>query len=155
MEKFMLQTWILLSLAALLIWGAWGMLANLTSRELGGFSALVWEVAGAMLVGVAILGWLARTGGLETTARGATFGLLTGVSYTVGLTFLFVALNQANNDGSGGQGSGNVQTILVLTALYPVIAALLNYFFLSEPISLRQLIGMGVGLTGIAILVTS
>ena len=149
----MLQTWLLLSLAALLIWGSWGLFANLTTQYLGGFSALVWEVIGAMVVGAIILGWLFRSEGLETSMRGATFGLLTGISYTVGLTFLFLALASANNAETAGNSS-QVHSIIVLTALYPVLAVGLNYVFLSEPVSLRQLVGMGIGLMGIAILMT-
>jgi bacterial/archaeal transporter family protein len=148
------QTWLILSVAALLIWGSWGVFANLTSRHLGGFSALVWEVIGALIVGVAILGWLLRNGGLETPVRGASFGILTGISYTIGLTFLFLALSSVAGKGSDSSTGGSVHTVLVLTALYPVIAVVLNYAFLSEPISARQLIGMGIGLLGIGILVT-
>lgn len=149
-----MQTWLILSVAALLIWGSWGVFANLTTQYIGGFSALVWEVIGAMLVGVFVLGWLLRNGGLETATRGATFGLLTGISYTIGLTFLFLALSSVHgNQTSGGSGS-QVHTVLILTALYPVLAVVLNYLVLSEPLSLRQLSGMGIGLIGIAILMT-
>jgi bacterial/archaeal transporter family protein len=150
----MFQTWLVLSIAALLIWGSWGVFANLTSRYLGGYSALVWEVAGAMVVGLVVLGWLIRNGGLETPVRGASFGILTGVTYTIGLGFLFLALTSVAGKGSGPDSGGNVHTIIVLTALYPVIAVALNYLILSEPVSPRQLLGMGIGLVGIAILVT-
>lgn len=151
----MFPTWLLLSLAALFIWGGWGMFANLAASRLGGFSALVWEVIGALIVGGIALIWLARSNGLEMQLKGATFGIATGITYTIGLAFLFLALNQANGQNGSGSSSGNVHTILILTALYPVVAVILNYFLLSEPISLRQIVGMGVGLTGIAILVSS
>lgn len=149
----MLQTWLILSLAALLIWGSWGVFANLTTRYVDGFSALVWEVIGAMVVGAIILTWLFRSEGLEAGVRGATFGLLTGISYTVGLTFLFLALSSANNAETAGNSS-QVHSIIVLTALYPVVSVALSYFFLSESVSFRQLAGMGLGLIGIAVLVT-
>jgi putative multiple sugar transport system permease protein len=55
----MFPMWLILSVAALLIWGACGLFANLTARNLGGFSALVWEVIGAMIVGGVVLGWIA------------------------------------------------------------------------------------------------
>jgi drug/metabolite transporter (DMT)-like permease len=66
------------------------------------------------------------------------------------LTLHYLGSRQAH-DGS----SGNVHTVLVLTALYPIIATALNYVVLDEAVSLRQLTGMGIGLTGIAILVTN
>jgi bacterial/archaeal transporter family protein len=154
MERSMFPMWLILSVAALLIWGAWGLFANLTARNLGGFSALVWEVIGAMIVGGVVLGWIARNGGLETSIRGASFGLLTGITYTIGLAFLFLALNNAANKGPGETSGGSVHTILILTALYPVIAVALNYLLLDEALSPRQIVGMGIGVAGIAILVT-
>lgn len=151
----MFSTWLLLSLAALLMWGGWGFFANLAARNLGGLSALVWEVIGAMLTGGIILLWLLRNGGLEMSVRGASFGIATGITYTVGLTFLFLALNQTSGRHDGGTSSGSVHTIFILTALYPLIVVILNYFILSEPVSLRQIIGLSFGLTGIAILMSS
>ena len=155
MERLMFPTWLILCISALLIWGAWGLFANLTARYLGGFSALVWEVIGAMMVGGIVLVWLVATQGLEVSARGASFGLATGISYTIGLAFFFLALNEASAMNGGNSSGGNVHTILILTALYPIVAVALNYFVLGDPVSLRQLIGMTMGITGIAILVTS
>ena len=151
----MMQTWLILSIATLVVWGSWGLFANLTARYLGGFSALVWEVIGAMIVGLVVLGWLLRNGGLETSFRGAGFGLATGITYTIGLTFLFLALNHVGGKTSDDSSGGSVHTILILTALYPIIAVGLNYVILDEALSIRQLVGMGVGLAGIAILVSS
>lgn len=151
----MIQSWLVLSLIALLIWGGWGVFANLTAKHLSGYNALIWEVAGAMVAGGVVLTWLLRNGGLDTTVRGASFGLATGITYTSGLLFLFLAMNRASQGVSSGESSGSVNTILVLTALYPVIAVALNYLFLGEPFSLRQVVGMCIGLTGIAILMTS
>jgi bacterial/archaeal transporter family protein len=155
MELAMLQTWLLLSIVALLIWGSWGVFANLTTRYLDGFSALVWEVIGALIVGVGVLLWLARNGGLDTSGKGATFGILTGVSYTIGLTFLFLALHYLSSRQPSDGGVSHVHTVIAVTALYPVIAVVLNYLILGEALSMRQVCGMGVGLVGIAILVTS
>lgn len=150
----MFQTWLLLSIAALLIWGGWGVFANLTAKYLAGFSALVWEVVGAMILGGIVLVWLAWNGTLEVSGRGVGFGIATGLTYTAGLAFLFLALNQVGASQENGASAGNVHTIIILTALYPIVSAAINYLVLSEPLSLRQIIGMGVGLAGIAILVS-
>jgi drug/metabolite transporter (DMT)-like permease len=150
----MFPTWLSLSLAALLMWGGWGLFANLAARHLGGFSALVWEVIGAVLVGTTILFWLLRNEGMAVPARGALFGIATGVTYTIGLAFLFLALNHARGNQDGASDSGNIHTVFILTALYPVLVVGLNYAILGEPISVRQVIGMVVGLAGIAILVS-
>lgn len=94
-----------------------------------------------------------RVSGLETDPRGITFGLLTGVTYTIGLIFLFFALRSGVGDAVVGTG-GRVHTILVITAMYPLLSAVLNYTILSEPISGRQLLGMLMGVGAIAVFVS-
>lgn len=38
--------------------------------------------------------------------------------------------------------------------MYPVVAAIINYFILDEPLSLRQLVGMSLAVVAIAIFAT-
>lgn len=149
----MLKPWLMLSLATLLIWGGWGIFANLTSQHLKSYSAIVWEVAGAALVAIVVLIFFLRFSDLETNARGVTFGLLTGVTYTVGLIFLFFALRSGVGEAAVGSG-GRVHTILVITAMYPLVSAALNYTILGEPISGRQLLGMFLGVGAIVVFVS-
>ena len=149
----MLKPWLLLSLAALLIWGGWGVFANLTAQYLRSYSAIFWEVAGAALVAVVVLVFFLRFSDLETNARGVTFGVLTGITYTIGLVFLFFALRYGVGEAAAGTG-GRVHTILVITAMYPLVSAVINYTVLSEPISGRQLLGMMLGVGAIVVFVS-
>jgi bacterial/archaeal transporter family protein len=149
----LLKPWLLLSLAALLIWGGWGIFANLTAQHLRTYSAIFWEVVGAALVAIVVLVVFLRFTGLETNPRGVTFGMLTGVTYTVGLVFLFFALRSGVSEAAVGTG-GRVHTILVITAMYPLVAAVLNYTILNEPLTGRQLLGMGLGVGAIAVFVS-
>jgi uncharacterized membrane protein len=149
----MLKPWLLLSLATLVIWGSWGIFANLTAQYLRTYSAIFWEVAGAALVAVIVLVFFLRFSGLETDPKGITFGVLTGVTYTVGLVFLFFALRSGIGEGAVGTG-GRVHTILVITAMYPLIAAALNYTILNEPLNSRQLMGMILGVGAIVVFVS-
>jgi bacterial/archaeal transporter family protein len=149
----LLKPWLLLSLAALLIWGGWGIFANLTAQHLRTYSAIFWEVVGAALVAIVVLVVFLRFTGLETNPRGVTFGILTGVTYTVGLVFLFFALRSGVSDAAVGTG-GRIHTILVITAMYPLVAAVLNYTILNEPLSGRQLLGMTMGVGAIVVFVS-
>lgn len=149
----MIKPWILLSLAALVVWGGWGIFANLTAQHLKAYSAIFWEVVGAALVAIVVLVFFLRFAGLETNLRGVTFGMLTGVTYTVGLIFLFFALRSGIGEATAGTG-GRIHTILVITAMYPLVAAVLNYTILNEPLSGRQLLGMGLGVGAIAVFVS-
>ncbi len=148
-----MKPWLLLSLAALLTWGAWGIFANLTSQYLRSYSAIFWEVAGAAIVAIFVLLVFLRVSGLETDPKGITFGLLTGVTYTIGLIFLFFALRSGVGAGVAGT-DGRVHTILMITAMYPLLSAVLNYTILSEPISGRQLLGMLMGVGAIVVFVS-
>ena len=149
----MLKPWLLLSLAALLIWGGWGIFANLTAQYLRTYSAIFWEVAGAALVAIVVLVFFLRFSGLETDPKGVTFGVLTGVTYTIGLVFLFFALRSGIGEAAVGTG-GRVHTILVITAMYPLVAAVLNYTILNEPLNGRQLLGMILGVGAIVVFVS-
>lgn len=142
------------SLVALAIWGLWGVFANLASRHLGSYSAIVWEVIGAAIVALIILFGFLRVTDLQADFEGMTYGILTGATYTIGLLFLFLALRAAVTSGPSNGPTGHVHTILVITAMYPLLAAVLNYIILNEPLSLRQLIGMGLGVTAIVVFVS-
>lgn len=141
--------WVAAMVGALVVWGMWGVFFNLTTRYVNATSALVWEVIGAVLVGALVLGITTQQRQFEHEARGVVFGLLTGVAYTIGLLLAFVALRSAN--AASGSGSGKVHTVLVVTALYPLLAGVFNYLILSEPLSGRQMVGMGLGVVAIAI----
>lgn len=148
-----MRSWLLLSLATLLIWGVWGIFANLTAQHVRAYSAIFWEVVGAVLVAAVVLVVALRSGGLETDVRGAGFGVLTGICYTAGLLFLFFALRSGFSVAGSGTG-GRVHTILVITAMYPLLSAVLNYAILNEPISGRQLLGMLLGVGAIVVFVS-
>lgn len=142
--------WVIAMVGALLVWGLWGVFFNLTTRYVNATSSLIWEVAGAAIVGVLVLSITAQQRQFENDPRGMLFGILTGVTYTIGLLLAFVALRSANA-ASGGLESGKVHTVLVVTALYPLVAGIFNYLLLSEPLSGRQMVGMGLGVVAIAI----
>lgn len=146
-----MRRWLILSLIALFIWGFWGFFANLASRYLGSYSALFWETMGALIVGVFVLLAFLRVNGLKVEPKeGTGFGTLTGVAYTVGLIFFFVALGATAATGSS-ESTGNVHTILVVTGMYPIVASVINYFAFNEPLSLRQFVGLGMALAAITI----
>lgn len=149
-----MQAWFAYALIALALWGVWGVFANLTARHLDSYSAMIWEVVGAISVALIVLLGFLRVNGLKFDARGTGYGLLTGIVYTAGLVFLFAALRAAATANRGDSPSGHVHTILVVSALYPLVAGLINYGLLDEPLSARQAVGMALGLGAVIIFVT-
>lgn len=146
-----MSSWFGVSLAALACWGVWGVFANLASRHLTAGSALVWEVVGAVLVAAVALPLVVRHEGLGLDVAGVTYAVLTGIFYTVGLGLVFLALTRSQAEGHPGA----VHTILLLTALYPLVASLLNVVILSEPLSVRQLVAIPFAVTAVVLFATA
>lgn len=124
-----MENWLLSAFAALLIYGLWGFFPKLAVTYISPASALIWEVAGAMLVGLVSLFWVGFQP--DTHPKGILFAVLTGVTGMVGTLFFFAAASR-----------GKISVVVSMTALYPLITIVLAAVFLREPISLTQIFGM-------------
>ena len=131
--------WLPASLLALLIYGLWGFFPKLAVQYISPRSALVWEVAGALLVGIGILASL--HGRPDLQPRGILFAMLTGITGMAGTLFFFMASRQ-----------GKISLVVSITALYPLITILLAVLFLGEKLSGRQLGGIVSALIAIYLL---
>lgn len=151
-----MKRWLVLSLIALFVWGFWGLFANLTSRYLDSYSAMFWESMGALIIGVFVLVVFLRVKGLRfQPKKGVGFSILTGAFYTVGLIFFFAAVGIAAATDSSSAPTGHVHTILIVTGMYPLVAAVINYFVFDEPLSKRQFLGMTLAFIAIMIFATA
>lgn len=149
------KRWLIHSFIALFVWGFWGLFGNLAARYLDAYSATFWESMGALIVGLFVLvAFLGGKGLSFKPKRGILFSILTGASYTVGLIFFFSALVIAASERSSPSPGGDVHTILIVTGMYPIVATVINYFVFDEPLSRRQLTGMGVAILAITIFAT-
>jgi len=128
--------WLAPALGALFLYGLWGFFPKLAVTYIRPESAIVYEVIGALIVGLAVLG---ATGlRLETDVRGVVFAVLTGVAGIAGTLLFFMAAR-----------TGSLPVVVSLTALYPVISILLAALFLNEPVSLRQAAGIALSFAAI------
>ncbi|MBU0673923.1 MAG: EamA family transporter [Proteobacteria bacterium] len=124
-----MQNWLLASLVALFLYGFWGFFPKLAVTYLDARSSVVYEVMGAMLVGLLVL--LSLRFQPDTQPRGIFFALLTGITGMAGTLCYFYAA-----------GRGRISLVVSITALYPLITILLAALFLKEPITLKHLAGM-------------
>ena len=136
---FPMDNWLFTALLALLIYGFWGFFPKLAVTYINPQSALIFEVAGALLVGLIALGF--SNFQPQTHLKGVLFAMLTGIAGMTGTFFFFAAASR-----------GRISIVVSLTALYPLITILLAAVFLREPVTAKQGLGMLFALLAIALL---
>jgi transporter family protein len=121
--------WFNFSLAALGLWGVWGVLSKAASRHLPAAAVYLLAVAGHL----AVIGYLGLTGGLTIPWQpaGLAFALAGGVCMAFGLLSFFSAL-----------AAGPASVVVPLTALYPMVTVVLSWALLKEDLTLRHLAGI-------------
>ncbi|HEX9714875.1 MAG TPA: EamA family transporter [Desulfurivibrionaceae bacterium] len=134
-----MESWLIPASAALIIYGLWGFFPKLAVTYINPASALIYEVAGAMLVGLLTLFWVGFQP--ETHPKGILFAVLTGVAGMLGTLCFFVAASR-----------GKLSVVVSMTALYPLITILLAAIFLREPVTAKQILGMVCAVAAILLL---
>lgn len=99
-------------------------------------SALVFQSLGILIIGFITLSILNFK--LDTSTKGVSFGLLSGLASGIGCLFFLIAADK-----------GKASTVVTLTALYPLITIILSYILLRETINLKQFIGIVLALAAI------
>ena len=133
-----MKTWFVYASIAWLIFGFWGFFPKLAVNHIRPQSALVYEVAGAMLVGLATLFLIHFQ--LDVHPKGILFAVLTGITGMVGTLFFFAAVRE-----------GPVSVVVSMTALYPLITICLAATLLHEPVTLKQAAGMVLAIAAIVL----
>jgi transporter family protein len=121
--------WLPSAILALFSFGLWGLFSKLALTHIDSKSALIFQTAGVLIVGIITLGMLNFKP--ATDLKGLSFGLLTGLAYGVGCLFYLIAADK-----------GKIVTVVTLTALYPLVTILLSYLILQETINMKQMLGI-------------
>jgi len=124
-----MNSWVIFAILALLVWGFWGFFPKLATNYISPKSVLVYEVIGAIIVGMAVLFLINFKP--EVNAKGITFAILTGIAGTLGALFFIFAVSR-----------GETSVVVTTTALYPLITIILAFLILKEPITIKQGVGM-------------
>ncbi len=133
-----MAAWVAPAALAFLLWGVWAFLPKLTTRYVDPASAIVYHALGGLAVAVVVLAMI----GLRPAAdpRGIGLAVLTGVLGIGGaLAYLYAVVR------------GPVAVIATVTALYPVLTVALAAALLHEPLTLRQGLGIVLGLVAIVL----
>ncbi len=131
--------WLIPAAIAFICWGMWAFLPKLTTRFLDPKSAIIYEVAGGIVFALVVL--VMSGFRLAIEGRGILLAAFTGVlGFAGALAYLIAVLK------------GPVTLISTVTGLYPILAVVLAYVFLNEPISVKQGIGILLGLVAIILI---
>jgi transporter family protein len=128
-----MKEWILPTLGAMFFWGLWGFIPKITTRYLQPSHAIVYEVAGGIVLAAIVL-WL-NGFQVEVQPRGMILAMLTGMLGFLGALCFLTAASR-----------GPVTLVASLSSLYPVLSVGLAVLILHETLSLRQSIGIALAI---------
>ncbi len=140
-----IPTWLLWSLATIVLWGTWGLVSKIASAGVDAFVNQLLYTAGLapLLIFVA---WTVHkrraTERRDGRATGVFWAFLTGILGGVGNIAFFQALVK------GGKAS----VVAPVTALFPMVTVLLALIFLRERLGRVQWVGLGLAFVAIYLL---
>jgi transporter family protein len=133
-----MKEWLLPASMTMICWGIWGFIPKITTRYINPLSASVFEGLGSAIFALIILFTLSFKP--EIHPKGVSLAFITGLLGMLGALFYLFAMLK-----------GKVSVIATLVALNPVITIGLAYFFLKEPITLKEGVGMIFALIAIVL----
>jgi uncharacterized membrane protein len=135
------SSWMLLSIATVLLWGSWGLQSKMIVDRISPWMNQVLFSIGL----VPLLAWMFFSKNLRHAAgapkKGAAYGLLTGMLGGVGNVTFYLALSE-----------GKASVIVPMIGLAPLITVVLALVILKESINRAQGIGLVLALISIYLL---
>lgn len=131
------QSWLIPALLCMAAWGVSRLFPKLATNHIDPKSALAYEVLGEV---IAVLLILATLGFVKPMFdfKGSSFAVLAGLFGGAGVYWYLLAADR-----------GNVSQLVGVTALYPVITVLLGVLVLNEPLTAKQIAGVGLAVTAV------
>jgi uncharacterized membrane protein len=136
-----MKEWLLPTGLALFAWMFWGFLPKLAARHINAQSAMVYQVLGGLVIGLAVLINLKFK--VDFNVPGMLYGLAIGLLGFFGALMYLIAASK-----------GPLALVAPITALYPMGVILLSFLVLGEAITTKQGIGIGLSLVSIYLIST-
>jgi bacterial/archaeal transporter family protein len=134
-----MRQWLFPTFGAFILWGLWSFIPKITTRYITPKSAILFEVLGGIVVAAAVL--ISMRFKPDIHPVGIALALTTGIlGFSGALLFLYAV------------SKGPVSLVAVLSALYPVITVLLSIMILKEAISMKQWLGIALGLVSMLLI---
>jgi uncharacterized membrane protein len=136
------SSWMLLSLATVLLWGSWGLQSKIIVDRISPWMNQVLFSIGLLPLMIWMPFWKNLTQTTGSPRAGAVYGLITGVLGGVGNVFLYLALSM------GGKAS----IVVPLVGLAPLVTVVLAFLVLKEHLNRFQVVGLILALMSIYLL---
>lgn len=136
-----MEYWLLFSLLSIMLWSLWAFLPKISLQYLRPEQIFGFETIGGLLVALLVL---AYTHSIDIHPLGSTLALLSGL-FNYGGVYLYIRLISQRSVGVAA----------ISTGLYPLIAVVLGIVLLSEPVTLRKVLGVLFGLFALALILYS
>jgi transporter family protein len=124
-----------------LTWGLWGVFSKLAANYTKPRQSILFQTVGVLAFALVVL--VLEKFRVEWTTPGFTWAALGGFFAFVGFLTFFAALTD-----------GKTSTVVVLSALYPLVTILISVAFLHERLTGRQTLGVLLALIASALLAT-
>jgi transporter family protein len=137
----MMKQWLLPTFGAFVLWGLWSFIPKITIKHISPKSAMLFEVLGGIILAIIVL--ISLNFKPDIHPKGVFLAIVTGIlGFAGALCFLYAA------------SKGPISLVAVLSALYPIIAIVLAVFFLNESITIKQGLGIVLGLGAMILIAT-
>uniref|UniRef100_A0A7C1WID2 EamA family transporter n=1 Tax=candidate division WOR-3 bacterium TaxID=2052148 RepID=A0A7C1WID2_UNCW3 len=127
----------LLSFLTLLLWGIWGFMTKILTRDIAAETVAFWSTLASV---IPILLYALAAGTMQWV-RAAPLAVLSGLAAGIATVCFYMALK-----------SGPASVVLPLTGMYIIIPAVLGYILLKEPVTVRHIVGLGFAVLAVIFL---
>jgi uncharacterized membrane protein len=134
----MTARWLVPTVGYILLVGALGVTSRLARRTLSWQDVVAWSGIGYVIVASVFLASGQARLRFTTDGRWAMGSAALAIS---GLIMLYIAL-----------GTGEATKVVTVSAAYPAATFLLAAAFLSEPVTIGRLVGMGLVIVGVVVM---
>jgi transporter family protein len=135
------SSWMLLSIATVLLWGSWGLQSKLIVDRISPWMNQVLFSIGLLPLLAWMLFWKNLRRAAGEPKKGAAYGLLTGILGGLGNVTFYLALSR-----------GKASVIVPMVGLAPLITVVLALVVLKESINRAQVVGVVLALASIYLL---
>ncbi len=128
-EAAIVKPWMFYTFFTVITWGLWGVFSKLASNYTKPRQSILFQTAGVLAFALVVL--VLERFHIEWNAPGFVWSALGGFFAFIGFLTFFASLT-----------SGKTSTVVVVSALYPLVTIALSIAFLHERLTARQGVGM-------------